>query len=93
MMEKRQVGKEATQAARAGPHPPSWQRGPLDGAGQEGDVDRFPLEKGLQGNHGQQRRGGRVSCWETTEKAPNKVQMSNGQSLKQSADSGNGEMS
>ena len=56
-------------------------------------MDRFPLEKGLQGNHGRQRRGGRVSCWETTEKAPNKVQMSNDQSLKQSADGGNGEMS
>lgn len=56
-------------------------------------MDRFHSEKGLQGNHGQQRREGRVSCWETTQKAPNKVQMISDQSLKQSADGGRGEMS
>lgn len=51
-------------------------------------MDRFHSEKGLQGNHVRQRRGGRVSCWETTQKAPNKVQIINDQSLKQSADGG-----
>lgn len=65
----------------------------MEGAGQEWDMDRFHSEKGLQGNHGQQRREGRVSCWETTQKAPNKVQMISDQSLKQSADGGRGEMS
>ena len=61
---------------------------PLEGAREKKDITDSALEKGLQGKYGRQRRGRKMSCWETSQKAPSMVQMRNYQGFKPSSDGG-----
>lgn len=92
--EKRRVGKQATQAGQGKTTQARLEAlsegdgKPLEGARQKKDITDSALEKGLQGKHGRRRRGRKMSCWETSQKAPSLVQMRNYPGFKPSSDGG-----